>query len=111
MKLAKLFSIVGLLLIATSSLSAQTNLPDANDSACWQSLTALQQCVQAQQDRAMAQAERCTSYPEYQCQPEPEQPRHKQEAQLQNNKKKTDNGSDTLLVNPVPLNTSASEGH
>jgi hypothetical protein len=63
-------------LLAASSLLAQNNLPDPDDSACWQSLTALHQCAQLQQDRAASQAQRCTSYPEYQCEPESEQPRH-----------------------------------
>ena len=75
MKLFKISLIAAMFLLAASSLFAQNNLPDSNDSACWQSLNALQQCAQAQQDRAMSQAQRCTSYPEYQCEPESEQPR------------------------------------
>jgi hypothetical protein len=63
-----------LLLVAASSLSAQNNLADPNDSVCWQSLEALHNCAQVQNDRAMAQAQRCTSYPEYQCEPESEHP-------------------------------------
>jgi hypothetical protein len=110
-KLLKFLSPAALLLLAASSLFAQTNMPDPNDSACWQSLAALHSCVQAENDRAMAQAERCTSYPEYQCQPEPEQPRHKQEAQLQKRQKKTDDEATTLVVNPAPANSPASEGH
>jgi hypothetical protein len=54
--------------------SAQNNLADPNDSACWQSVEALHNCAQVQNDRAIAQAERCTSYPEYQCEAEPDQP-------------------------------------
>lgn len=75
MKLFKLSLIAATFLLAASSLLAQNSLPDANDSACWQSLSALHQCAQAQQDRAMYQAQRCTSYPEYQCEPSSEQPR------------------------------------
>lgn len=82
MKLLKFLSLPALLL-ATSFLFAQSNLPDPDDSACWQSLAALHDCVQAQQDRAMAQAERCTSYPEYQCQPEPQQNVHQARLQKQ----------------------------
>jgi hypothetical protein len=110
MKLLRFLSPAALLLVAVLSLSAQTNMPDPNDSACWQSLEALHSCVQAQNDRAMAQAERCTSYPEYQCQPAPEQSGQKQEAKLQKKQKTTD-GSTTLVVNPIPATSSASEGH
>jgi hypothetical protein len=73
----KLFTILltgTLLLLAASSVYAQNSLPDPNDATCWQSLDALHECAQAQQDRAMAQAESCTSYPEYQCEPEFTQP-------------------------------------
>jgi hypothetical protein len=83
-KLLKILSLAALLLLAASSLFAQTNLPDPNDSACWQSLVALHDCVQAQNDRALSQAERCTSYPVYQCEPEA-QP-NTQEARLQKQK-------------------------
>ena len=72
MKFLTLLFTAALLLVAASSLSAQNNLPDPNDSACWQSLDALHDCAQVQNDRAMAQAKRCTSYPEYQCEPESE---------------------------------------
>lgn len=73
MKLLKMFSIAALLLLAVSVVSAQNTLPDPNDSTCWQSLEALRTCAQAQYDREAAQAQRCTSYPEYQCEPESEQ--------------------------------------
>lgn len=75
MKLLTISFTAAMLLLTASSLFAQSNLPDPNDSACWQSLSALHECAQAQQDRAMSQAQRCTSYPEYQCEPESEQPR------------------------------------
>jgi hypothetical protein len=77
----------GLLLLTASSLFAQNNLPDANDSACWQSLNALHQCAQAQQDRAISQAQRCTSYPEYQCQPEAQPAQNVHVAKVQKQKK------------------------
>ena len=63
MKLLTILLTATLLLLTASAVSAQNSLPDTNDAACWQSLDALHDCAQAQQDRAMAQAERCTSYP------------------------------------------------
>jgi hypothetical protein len=110
-----------LLLLAASSLSsAQNNLPDPNDSACWQSLETLHDCAQVQSDRAMAQAQRCTSYPEYQCEPESEQPHSMvQEARLQKQKKvkhgsatavqsnqtlDNSSGSDAVILNLSPAN-------
>jgi hypothetical protein len=92
MKLLKISLSAALFLLAASTLFAQNNLPDPNDSACWQSLSALHQCAQVQQDRAISQAERCTSYPEYQCQSESEQPQPMARvARLQ--KQKTKDGS------------------
>jgi len=90
MKLLTILLTATLLLLTASAVSAQNSLPDTNDAACWQSLDALHDCAQAQQDRAMAQAERCTSYPEYQCEPESAQPQHvnTQEARLQKQKAK-----------------------
>ena len=90
MKLLTILITASLLLLAASSVSAQNSLPDPSDAACWQSLDALHNCAQAQQDREMAQAERCTSYPEYQCEPESAQPQHvtTQEARLQKHKTK-----------------------
>jgi hypothetical protein len=85
MKLLKMFSIAALLLLAVSTVSAQNTLPDPNDSACWQSLEALHNCAQAQYDREVAQAQRCTSYPEYQCEPESEQPQTVHVAHLKQN--------------------------
>jgi hypothetical protein len=91
MKLLTVLITATFMLLAVSSLSAQNNLPDSNDAACWQSLDALHDCAQAQQDRAMAQADRCTSYPEYQCEPESAQPQHvtAHEARLQKQKTKS----------------------
>ena len=90
MKLLTILITATLLMLASSSVFAQNSLPDPNDAACWQSLDALHNCAQAQQDRAMAQAARCTSYPEYQCEPASEQPQHitAQEARLQKQKSK-----------------------
>jgi len=117
-KLLKLLSIAALLFLAVSTVSAQNNLPDPNDSACWQSLEALHNCAQVQNDRAMAQAERCTSYPEYQCEPESEQPQMVQVAHVQKQKSKAgsasaaqsrqtpgnSSGSDAVVINMSPVN-------
>jgi len=118
MKLLKLLSIAALLLLAVSTVSAQNNLPDPNDSACWQSLEALHNCAQMQNDRAMAQAERCTSYPEYQCEPESEQPQMVHAAHVQKQKSKAgsataaqshqtpanSSGGDAVVINMSPAN-------
>lgn len=118
MKLLKLFSIAALLFLAVSTVSAQNNLPSPNDDACWQSLDALHNCVQAQNDRAMAQAERCTSYPEYQCEPESAQPQITHVAHIKKQKSKAEStsaaqshttpdnspGSDAVVINISPAN-------
>lgn len=90
MKLLTILITATLLMLASSSVFAQNSLPDPNDAACWQSLDALHNCAQAQQDRAMAQAERCTSYPEYQCEPESAPPQQvtAQEERLRKQQKK-----------------------
>ena len=56
-----------------TALSAQNPLSDPYDEGCWQSLSALHACELERYNRAMDQAERCTSYPEYQCKPVTEQ--------------------------------------
>ena len=74
MKLQKLISVGALLLLSVAALSAQNTLPNPNDDACWSSLAALRACELQAYERAMDQAQRCTSYPEYQCLPAAEQP-------------------------------------
>jgi hypothetical protein len=106
--LTSLFT-AALLLVAASSLSAQNNLPDPNDSACWQSLETLHNCARVQYDRAMAQAQRCTSYPEYQCEPESEQPQQMMhEARLQKQKPKVGSAA-AVRSHQTPGNSSDSE--
>ncbi len=73
MKLQKLIAVGILLLLSAAALSAQNTLADPNDDACWSSLAALRACELQAYDRAMDQAQRCTSYPEYQCLPAAEQ--------------------------------------
>lgn len=114
MKLLKILTIASLLLVAASTLSAQNSLPDPNDSACWQSLDALHACAQVQNDRGLAQAERCTSYPEYQCEPEPQSAQNAQVAKLQKQKSKVTSaqsqkagdsaGSEAVVVTLNPAN-------
>ena len=69
MKLQKLIPVGILLLLSVASLSAQSALPNPHDDACWSSLDALRACQLQAYDKAMDQAQRCTSYPEYQCLP------------------------------------------
>jgi hypothetical protein len=69
MKLQRLIPVALLLLLSVASLSAQNTLPNPNDDACWSSLSALRACQLQAYDKAMDQAQRCTSYPEYQCFP------------------------------------------
>ena len=73
MKIQELVAIGILLLGSAAAQSAQNPLPNPHDDACWQSLSALRACELEQYDRVMDQAERCTSYPEYQCMPATEQ--------------------------------------
>jgi hypothetical protein len=67
MKTLKLISIGVLLLVSVATLSAQTSLPNPHDDACWSSLAALRACQLQAYDQAVEYAQRCTSYPEYQC--------------------------------------------
>ena len=69
MKLQKLIPVGILLLLSVAALSAQTGLPNPHDDACWSSLAALRACELQAYDQAMDQAQRCSSYPEYQCLP------------------------------------------
>jgi len=67
MKTLKLISIGVLLLVSVATLSAQNSLPNPHDDACWSSLAALRACQLKAYDQAVDYAQRCTSYPEYQC--------------------------------------------
>ena len=58
-----------LFLLSTPFLSAQNALPDPHNDACWQSLSSLRACQLAEYNREADYAQRCTSYPEYQCLP------------------------------------------
>jgi hypothetical protein len=67
MKTLKLISIGVLLLVSVATLPAQNSLPDPHNDACWSSLAALRACQLQAYDQAVAYAQRCSSYPEYQC--------------------------------------------
>ncbi len=69
MKLRKFIPIGILLLLSVATLSAQTALPNPHDDGCWSSLSALRACQLQAYDQAADYAQRCTSYPEYQCLP------------------------------------------
>jgi hypothetical protein len=69
MKLQKLIPVALLLLLSVATVPAQNTLPNPNDDACWSSLSALRACQLQAYDKAIDQAQRCTSYPEYQCFP------------------------------------------
>jgi hypothetical protein len=67
---ARLLVLAGILFtLSTPFLSAQNALPDPHNDACWQSLSSLRACQLAEYNREAAYAQRCTSYPEYQCLP------------------------------------------
>jgi len=70
MKTLKLISIGVLLLVSVATLSAQNNLPNPQDDACWSSLAALRACQLQAYQQEQDYTQRCTSYPEYQCIPE-----------------------------------------
>jgi|SRR6516164_8959091 len=67
MKVERLAPIGILLLGSVLGVSAQNSFPDPYNDACWQNLAALRACEEAEYDRATDFAQRCTSYPEYQC--------------------------------------------
>jgi hypothetical protein len=62
-----------LFLLSTPLLSAQNALPDPHNDGCWQSLESLRACQLAEYNREADYAQRCTSYPEYQCLPADEE--------------------------------------
>jgi hypothetical protein len=71
-KIRRLMPLGLLLALAAAPVSAQNSLPSPHDESCWESVSTLHACVLEQYQREMEQAERCTSYPEYQCTPTPE---------------------------------------
>jgi hypothetical protein len=67
MKTLKLVPIGILLLLSVATVSAQTTLPDPHNDGCWSSLAALRACQLQAEQKADDYAQRCSSYPEYQC--------------------------------------------
>ncbi|MGA7461740.1 MAG: hypothetical protein WBW69_16035 [Candidatus Korobacteraceae bacterium] len=58
------------LLLSVASMAAQNTMPDPNNASCWSSLAALHACQLQAYQQEQDYAQRCTSYPEYQCIPE-----------------------------------------
>jgi len=85
-KVPMLISIAIMFVISVAPLSAQNSLPNPQDSYCWESLSALRACAIEQQNRELDYAERCTSYPEYQCAPAPDQSASQVEMAKKNSK-------------------------
>jgi hypothetical protein len=69
MKTLKLIPVGTLLLVLLSvaTLPAQNSLPDPHNDSCWSSLAALRACQLQAYNQAEDYAQRCSSYPEYQC--------------------------------------------
>ncbi len=110
MKLQKLIPVGILLLLSVATLSAQNTLLNPHDDACWSSLSALRACQIQAYDEAADQAERCTSYPEYQCLP-PEVSLHKTPANSAKAVTKIANSTDNAVAVSAPVtdtNTQAS---
>ncbi len=71
MKTLKLASVgMMFLLLSVASMAAQNTLPDPHNASCWSSVAALQACQLQAYQQEQDYAQRCTSYPEYQCIPE-----------------------------------------
>ena len=103
MKLQKLIPVGILLLLSVATLSAQSALPNPHDDACWSSLDALRACQLQAYDKAMDQAQRCTSYPEYQCLPA-DVPQQKTSAKhLAKAVAKTANNADSAVAVSAPV--------
>jgi len=100
MKTQKLIAIGILLLASAAALSAQNTLPNPNDDACWSSLDALRACQVQAYNAAMDQAQRCTSYPEYQCLPA-EEPTHQKVAAKHAAKGTSQANNAPVAVSPV----------
>jgi hypothetical protein len=109
MKLQKLLTIGFLLVISAAALSAQNTLPNPNDDACWSSLDALRACQLQAYNAAMDQAQRCTSYPEYQCLPA-EQPQQSAKQVAKQGSRKNDNAPVAVASPVVAPDTGAQAG-
>jgi hypothetical protein len=70
MKLIPLALVLLLLMFSAANLPAQNTLPDPHNDSCWSSLAALRGCQLQASEQTQDFAQRCTSYPEYQCIPD-----------------------------------------
>jgi len=69
MKLAKIASLLSMIVLFAGLAQAQIAV-DPNNDSCWNSLTSLRACQKVEVERAAIQAQQCTSFPEYQCTPD-----------------------------------------
>lgn len=91
---AQVFIAIGILFfLSTPFLSAQNALPDPHNDACWQSVASLRACQLAEANREADYAQRCTSYPEYQCLPADEGTNKNAEAAGKKSRKHNDAAS------------------
>ena len=105
--LRALIPIGTLLLLSVAPLSAQNILPNPQDGSCWESLSALRACALEQYNRELDQAERCTSYPEYQCAPAPEQNASQTEAARRKSKPNAKNVAEQAAPSPDTMAATA----
>ena len=90
MKIAKLISLLSVMILTAALAQAQVAVDPDNDS-CWDSISSLRACRQVEAQRAAAQAQQCTSFPEYQC--TPEQPVAQPRVESKNSKKQDVKGA------------------
>jgi len=95
-------SFIGILFVlSVGPLSAQNSLPSPKDASCWESLSALRACSLEQYNRELEYEQRCTSYPEYQCAPAPQQSVLPENAAKTMKKSKADKTA-VAVVQPSP---------
>ena len=104
---SKVLMISAILLLMSAVASAQNTLTDTNNDACWQSLSSLRGCQIAQQEREMDYAQRCTSYPEYQCLPATNQDDKNPERARKTKKSKTNATQEPASPSNGPVAVSA----
>jgi len=98
MKVQRIVLIGILVFFSASMLAAQNTLPDASDSNCWSSFTALRACQMRIASEQQYYAEHCTSYPEYQCNNYYEPPQKKVAKKTSS---KADHAVSSTAVQPV----------
>ncbi|HUI83697.1 MAG TPA: hypothetical protein VL240_05710 [Candidatus Binatia bacterium] len=101
MKAQKLILVGILLLVSAAALSAQNTLPDPHNDSCWSSVDALRACQLQAYERAQDYAQRCSSYPEYQCQDYYEPEQHKTSGErVAKGASQTTSATPTATANP-----------